>query len=221
MELGEPVDFPGAQVPRPVTLRGRYVTARPLDPDADATPLHARTRDAALWAYLPYGPFADAGEVAALLRGFAQREDSVFFTFVVAEEPVGFGSLLRSVPEHGVIEVGHLLFTPALQRTRAGTEAIFLLAAHVFDELGYRRLEWKCNALNLASRRAAERYGFAYEGTFAQHMVVKGRNRDTAWFAVTDRAWPEVKVAFQRWLEPANFDLGGNQLTRLGDLRRR
>ena len=118
-------------------------------------------------------------------------------------------------PENGVIEVGHIAYSPALQRTRAATEAMYLMMRLVFDELGYRRYEWKCNALNAASRRAAERLGFTYEGTFRQAKLVKGRTRDTAWFAVIDGEWPARREAFERWLDPANFDAAGRQLTPL------
>jgi RimJ/RimL family protein N-acetyltransferase len=130
-------------------------------------------------------------------------------------------SYLRMTPEHGSIEIGHIWFGAALQRTPQATEAIFLLARHVFDDLGYRRLEWKCDAANARSRRAAERFGFSYEGTFRHHMVVRGRNRDTAWFAIVDDDWPAVSDGFERWLAPANFDAAGNQLAALESLRSR
>jgi RimJ/RimL family protein N-acetyltransferase len=131
---------------------------------------------------------------------------------------VGLASYLRITPEFGVIEIGHIWFGPPLQRTTAASEAIYLLARHAFDDLGYRRLEWKCNALNAASRRAAERFGFCFEGTFRKHQVVKGRNRDTAWFAITDNQWPTLRHAFEIWLAPANFDTAGRQKTPLGVL---
>ena len=124
-------------------------------------------------------------------------------------------SYLNIVPDMGCIEIGHIWFAPPLQKTRAATEAIFLMMGHVFDDLGYRRLEWKCNDLNEASMRAARRFGFTYEGTFRQHMVVKGRNRDTAWFSLLDREWPAVRTAFERWLAPDNFDAAGRQRTSL------
>jgi RimJ/RimL family protein N-acetyltransferase len=132
---------------------------------------------------------------------------------------VGQGSYLRIEPDDGVIEIGHLAFGPALQRTRAATEAVFLLARHAFDELGYRRLEWKCNALNARSCAAAERLGFTFEGVFRQHMVLKGRNRDTAWYAIVDGEWPAVRGAFETWLAPGNFDAAGRQRTSLRALR--
>jgi RimJ/RimL family protein N-acetyltransferase len=127
-------------------------------------------------------------------------------------------SYLRIVPEHGVIEIGHIWFGSPLQRTYAATEAIYLLMRHAFDELGYRRLEWKCNALNHASRRAAQRFGLRFEGVFNQHMVVKGRNRDSAWYAITDQEWPTARAGFQAWLAPENFNAGGVQRRSLAEL---
>jgi RimJ/RimL family protein N-acetyltransferase len=127
--------------------------------------------------------------------------------------------LMRIVPEHGVIEIGHIWFAPALQHTRRATEAIYLMARHAFDDLGYRRLEWKCDSLNEPSRRAAERFGFVYEGVFRQHMVVKGRNRDTAWFSIVDGEWPTVRAAFEAWLARENFDAEGRQRKSLRDVR--
>jgi RimJ/RimL family protein N-acetyltransferase len=125
---------------------------------------------------------------------------------------------LRITPEFGVIEIGHIWFAPELQRTTAATEAIYLLAHHAFDDLGYRRLEWKCNALNVASRRAAERFGFTFEGVFRKHQIVKGRNRDTAWYAITDDEWPAIGASFQSWLSPANFDSGAQQTRSFDEL---
>ena len=141
------------------------------------------------------------------------RDDPLFFAIIeqASGKASGMASYLNIVPDMGCIEIGHIWFAPPLQKTRAATEAIFLMMRHVFDDLGYRRLEWKCNALNEASMRAARRFGFTYEGTFRQHMVVKGRNRDTAWFALLDREWPAVRAAFERWLAPENFDGQGRQ----------
>ena len=132
---------------------------------------------------------------------------------------MGYQTLMRIEPVHRVIEVGNILYTPAMQRTIGATEAQYLFARHVFDDLGYRRYEWKCNDLNAPSKRAALRYGFAFEGVFRQHMIVKGRNRDTAWFAMLDSDWPACRAAFERWLDPANFDAQGQQKTALGALR--
>ena len=150
----------------------------------------------------------------------ARSSDPLFFAIVdpATGEAAGMASYLNIVPANGCIEIGHIWFAPPLQRTRAATEAIFLLMRHVFDDLRYRRLEWKCDALNAPSRRAAGRFGFTYEGTFRQHMIVKGRNRDTAWFALLDRDWPTVRAAFERWLAPGNFDPGGRQRSALAAL---
>jgi RimJ/RimL family protein N-acetyltransferase len=223
--LGEPVDF--RPVPRPVrdALRGRRVLLRPLDADHDAAALydasHPPDGDPGVWTYLPYGPYADPDRMRDALRVQQSSEDPLFFVIAPLPEarPCGIASYLRIVPEFGVIEIGHIWFGTAMQRTAAATEAIYLLARHAFDELGYRRLEWKCNAVNAASRRAAERFGFTFEGVFRKHMVVKGRNRDTAWYAIVDEDWPGVRAGFERWLDPANFDAQGRQRTSLAELR--
>jgi RimJ/RimL family protein N-acetyltransferase len=206
-------------------MQGAYVRLEPVEVAAHGESLyrlsHARPEDAALWTYLPYGPFADQGAFEGWLAERARSEDPLFFAVLEAQSgrACGMASYLNIVPAHGSIEIGHIWFAPPLQKTRGATEAIFLLMRHAFDHLGYRRLEWKCNALNEASMRAARRFGFTYEGTFRQHMVVKGRNRDTAWFSLLDREWPAVRAAFERWLAPANFDAAGRQRTSLGALR--
>ena len=222
--FGELVDFSGARRPARAPLRGPRVSLRPLDPAADAEALfelsHAPNGDPEIWAYLPYGPFPTFAAFTTHLRTQAATEDPLFFTVHDHDRgPQGIASYLEIVPAHGRIEIGHIWFGPRLQRSAAATEAIYLLIAHAIEDLGNRRLEWKCNALNAPSRRAAERFGFEYEGTFLQHQVVKGRNRDTAWFAITDKRWPALKEAFERWLEPANFDSDGRQLVGLADLR--
>jgi RimJ/RimL family protein N-acetyltransferase len=154
-----------------------------------------------------------------MLAAVAGSRDPLVFTVVVLpeERPLGMVSYLRITPEFGVIEIGHIWFGVPLQRTTAATEAIYLLARHAFDDLGYRRLEWKCNSLNARSRRAAERFGFTFEGVFRQHQVVKGHNRDTAWYAMTDGDWPAVRAGFERWLSAANFDAEGRQLRSLAE----
>jgi RimJ/RimL family protein N-acetyltransferase len=156
-----------------------------------------------------------------MLAWAEEPEDAVYFTLakLPGEDPLGVASYQRITPEFGVIEIGHIWFGAALQRTPAATEAIFLLARHAFDELGYRRLEWKTDALNARSRRAAERYGFQFEGIFRQHMVVKDRNRDTAWYALLNHEWPAARNAFEAWLDPANFDSAGRQKRALAELR--
>jgi RimJ/RimL family protein N-acetyltransferase len=225
--LGEEVDFAPASRPERNALRGQHVVLRPLDAAADAGALYAASHlpkgDPAIWTYLFEGPYESAAQMRHDLERQEATEDPLFFTLapLPRERPCGVASYLRIVPEFGVIEIGHIWFGTAMQRTTAATEAIYLLARHAFDELGYRRLEWKCNALNTASRRAAERFGFSFEGVFRKHMVVKGHNRDTAWYAIVDDEWPMVREAFERWLAPENFDDSGRQRQTLGELRLR
>ena len=222
--LGDPVDFVPVQPPGREPLRGRYVVLRPLDADADADALYAASHppdgDPAIWDYLFDGPYLDLGAMRHDLERAERSEDPLFFTVapLPSERACGVASYLRIVPEFGVIEIGNIWFGTAMQRTTAATEAIYLLGRHAFDALGYRRLEWKCNALNQASRRAAERFGFAFEGVFRHHMVVKGRNRDTAWYAIIDDDWPAIRERFERWLDPANFDASGAQRRSLTEL---
>jgi RimJ/RimL family protein N-acetyltransferase len=220
-ELGERIDWTPASRPARAPLEGRHVRLVPLgdaDPDALYASLHRA--DPGLWDYLPYGPFDERGW-ADWLAAAAASDDPLFFAVVDrgCGRPVGQGSYLRIEPGDGVIEIGHLAFGADLRRTRGATEAVYLLARHAFDELGYRRLEWKCNALNSRSRAAAARFGFAFEGVFRQHMVVKGRNRDTAWYAIVDRDWPGVRAGFEAWLRPENFDAGGRPRAPLAALR--
>jgi RimJ/RimL family protein N-acetyltransferase len=216
--------LPSGRVPARVPMQGAYARLEPVEVGAHAESLyrlsHARPEDAVLWTYLAYGPFADQGAFAAWLAERVRSSDPLFFALVeqASGTAAGMASYMNIVPVNGTIEIGHIWFAPPLQKSRAATEAIYLLARHAFDKLGYRRLEWKCDALNAASMRAARRFGFTYEGTFRQHMVVKGRNRDTAWFALLDREWPAVRAAFERWLDPANFDPAGRQRTSLSAL---
>jgi RimJ/RimL family protein N-acetyltransferase len=187
-------------MPERAPLRGEHVLVRPLSA-ADAEALHAAAvPDPHLWTYLPYGPFESVDDMRAWLADAERSEDPLFFAiFPLAgaeeaeERPLGQASLLRAQPEGGSIEVGHIWFGPALRRTPASVEAILLLAEHAFETCGYRRLEWSCNSLNVPSRRAAERFGFTFEGIARQAGVSKGRNRDTAWYSVTDGEWPAVK----------------------------
>ncbi len=223
--VGPPVEpLPSGRAPERAPLAGADVRLEPVEVAAHGLSLyrlsHARAEDAALWTYLAYGPFATQDAFETWLGERSRSRDPLFFAIVPQPggEAAGMASYLNIVPANGSIEIGHIWLAPPLQKTRAATEAIFLLARHAFDELGYRRLEWKCDALNAASRRAAGRFGFTYEGTFRQHMVVKGRNRDTAWFALLDRDWPAVRAAFERWLAPANFDAAGRQIAALSAL---
>ena len=222
--VGEPV--PGwAPRPRPAarTLTGRWCRLEPLDPPRHAEDLYRANcadEQGRMWTYLSCGPFEDLGSYRGWADQVAGGQDPLFFA-ILAGEPLraaGVAAYLRVQPGDGSIEVGHLAFSPALQCTTAATEAMALMMANAFDELGYRRYEWKCNSLNAPSRRAALRLGFVYEGTFRQATVVRGRNRDTAWFSVTDTEWPRLKEAFRRWLDPANFGPDGHQRVALSSL---
>jgi RimJ/RimL family protein N-acetyltransferase len=205
-------------IPAKLTIEGQYVSLFPLDPDVHGDSLweEAKGHDD-LWLYLFDGPFADRAAFQASLVKKASTADPLFFAIVdrASGKTMGLASLMRIEPAHRCIEVGSIVYSPALQRTRGATEAMYLLARHVFEDLGYRRYEWKCNALNEPSRRAALRLGFQFEGIFRQHMIVKGRNRDTAWFSMLDGEWPARKERFERWLQPSNFDSEGRQLSRM------
>lgn len=228
--LGQPVGLPvPGWTPRPLPPRspmeGRLVRVEPLDPAKHAADLfqaNGADREGRNWTYLPYGPFARLDDYRTWMEQNCLGDDPLFHAIVdqASGKARGVASYLRIEAKMGVIEVGHINYSPALQGTAAATEAMFLVMARVFEELGYRRYEWKCNALNKASCRAAERLGFSYEGTFRQATVVKGRNRDTAWFSILDREWPQAKAAFQAWLDPANFDAGGKQRRSLTALRK-
>jgi RimJ/RimL family protein N-acetyltransferase len=212
-----------AKRPGRVVLEGRYVALTPLDARLHGGALWEATRgeqNDALWQYLAEGPFRDREDFDKTLEGMAGSEDPLFFAIIdrVSERAAGRASYLRIDPKHGSIEVGSILYSAALQRTRGGTEAMYLMARHAFEDLGYRRYEWKCNALNEPSRRAALRLGFTFEGIFRQHQIVKGRNRDTAWFSMLDGEWPRRKGAFERWLDPDNFSATGEQKRPLGEL---
>jgi RimJ/RimL family protein N-acetyltransferase len=205
-------------------MRGSHVVLRPIDPDRDAKALFALSHepdgDPSIWTYLPDGPFESVEEYRRSLEAAASSEDPVYFAIlgVPDERPLGMCAYMRITPEFGVVEIGHIWFAPELQRTTAASEAIFLLARHVFDDLGYRRLEWKCNSLNAPSMRAADRFGFSFEGTFRNHLVVKGRNRDTAWFSIIAEDWPTIRAGFEAWLRPENFDEAGRQRRSLTEL---
>jgi RimJ/RimL family protein N-acetyltransferase len=210
--------------PRPerVVLEGRYVRLEPLDPARHGDELfEAGSGPAAedLWRYLGERPFPDRASFEPWLQKAAASEDPLFHAAVDKRtgRTVGRLTLMRIDANHGVIETGNILFGPRLQRTPAATEAIYLQARYIFEELGYRRFEWKCNDLNEPSKRAAIRFGFTYEGLFRQHMVVKGFNRDTAWYAMLDREWPARKRAFETWLAPENFDEAGRQRRSLSE----
>jgi RimJ/RimL family protein N-acetyltransferase len=197
------------------------VTLQRLDPDRHANALYdayAIDGDGRLWTYLAQGPFAHRSDFESWLRLHAADPTLVSYALVAPEDgrALGIASYLRIDPAMGTIEIGHLCFAPALQRSTAATEALHLLIRHALDELGYRRCEWKCDQLNAASRRAAERLGFRYEGTHRNARVYKGRNRDTAWYSIIDSEWPPLRRSLQAWLAPQNFDADGRQRSRLG-----
>jgi RimJ/RimL family protein N-acetyltransferase len=226
-DLGQPIGFgvpgwrPPARPPREPIV-GRSCRLEPADPARHGAALfraNAADTDAHGWTYLPYGPFAHLEAYLEWMRATCLGDDPLFFAIVDTGtgEAVGLASYLRIDPANGSIEVGHLRFSPLLQRTPAATEAMYLMMKRAFD-LGYRRYEWKCDALNAPSRAAARRLGLSFEGVFRQATVYKGRNRDTAWFAATDRDWPALAAAFTRWLAPENFDAEGRQRVRLSAL---
>jgi len=221
--IGPRVDSSPARRPGRTTLQGRLVALTPLNSVAHGDALYEGTRGGAgnqLWRYLFEGPFPDRDAFDLYLQRVAASEDPLFFAIIDrgSGSAAGYASYLRIEPAHRVIEVGNILFTSRLQRTPLATEAMYLMARHVFEDLGYRRYEWKCNALNAPSRMAALRFGFVFEGVFRQHMIVKGRNRDTAWFSMLDSEWPSRKVSFERWLDPANFEPDGRQKMALSEL---
>jgi RimJ/RimL family protein N-acetyltransferase len=206
--------------PEGAVLRGKYAELAPLSPEAHAALLfQLYAGQDAVWDYMPYGPFSSASQYHRWVRDHAGQPDPFFYAIRNLETGhwEGVASYLRVTPAAGSIEVGHISFSPALQQTRAATEAMYLMMRWAFDA-GYRRYEWKCDALNAPSRRAAQRLGFSFEGVFRQAAVVKGRNRDTAWFAAIDWEWPSLRAAFEAWLASSNFDSDGRQNERLGDL---
>ena len=224
--LGEPLPH---WTPRPApprsTMTGRLCRVEPLDPDrhgGDLFEAFRADREEHIWTYLPYGPFSELADFQTWMTATCLDDDPLFHAIVDQEsgKALGVASYLRIAPKVGVIEVGHINFSPALQKRPMATEAMFLMMTRVFDELGYRRYEWKCNALNAGSCAAAERLGFTFEGVFRQATIAKGRNRDTAWYSILDKEWPRAKAAFQAWLAPENFDGEGRQRRSLADFRR-
>jgi RimJ/RimL family protein N-acetyltransferase len=222
-EIGIAVDPSPAPRPKPIVLPGRVVTLRPFHKASQAKALYDGTHGPEkddVWRYMNEGPYAGPAEYEAAFSQ-KQKSDDPFFLAIIDNAtnlPVGQASYLRIEPAHRSIEVGHIIFTPALQKSAGATEAMYLMACHVFNDLGYRRYEWKCNALNQPSRRAALRLGFTFEGIFRQHMISKGRNRDTAWFSMLDSEWPQLQSNFEQWLAPSNFDPDGRQRLSLSRL---
>lgn len=225
--LGQPVGFPLPEWRPPARpsrepMEGRFCRLESLDPGVHAAALHAANRldmEGRMWTYLPYGPFGTLDSYRSWVEEICPGTDPLFYAIVDAatDKAVGVASYLRIDPRNGSIEVGHIGYSPLLQRTPAATEAMYLMMERIFS-LGYRRYEWKCHALNAPSRAAAERLGFSFEGVFRQAAIVKGRNRDTAWYAAIDKEWPVLRDAFQRWLHPTNFDEQGRQRLRLSAL---
>lgn len=206
--------------PTDAPMIGTQIRLERLDADHHAADLHrAFSGHDSLWDYMPYGPFTSAAAYHRWAKDMAAQSDPHFFVLrnLATGQCGGLASYLRITPNAGSIEVGHICISPELQKSRLATEAMFLMMQWAFDA-GYRRYEWKCNAANMASRRAAQRLGFSYEGVFRQAAVVKGRNRDTAWFSVIDSEWPALREAFLAWLAPSNFDATGKQRERLSDL---
>lgn len=221
LRLGRSVPgFVPPQRPGAGPLEGRLVRLERLEADLHAADLHRAMRaDDSIWDFMPYGPFGSTAAYHRWVKDTEGSTDPVFYAIrdLASGHCGGVASFLRIFPEAGTIEVGHICLAPELQRGRQATEAMYLMMKSAF-EAGYRRYEWKCNALNLGSRRAAQRLGFSYEGVFRQASVIKGRNRDTAWFACIDSEWPALKECFEAWLSPANFDSAGRQKERLSDL---
>jgi RimJ/RimL family protein N-acetyltransferase len=208
-----------AQAPARLVLEGRYARLEPVGRQHAADLYAAASVADAIdrFAYLPIYPPTSIEVVEAWIDGQQDIADPIVFAIIDKASGIagGWQQLMRIVPEHGVIEIGYIYWGPAIARTRLATEALYLMAKHVFDDLGYRRFEWKCNDLNAPSKAAAQRFGFQFEGVFRQHMIVKGQNRDTAWFAMLDGTWPRLKAEYERWLDPANFDAAGTQKTNL------
>lgn len=214
----------GVQRPQRIVLDGQYARLEPLTIEQHEADLYASARepgDDTRFRYLFDRVPVDQRDFRNWMEKAVDTDDPLFFAVVdkATGRAEGRQALMRIDPTHGAIEIGHILWGPAIARTRVTTEALHLAATYVFDTLGYRRFEWKCNDLNLPSRRAALRFGFTFEGIFRQHMVVKGENRDTAWFSIIDAEWPALKTSYQRWLAPDNFDLQGRQIHTLEEFR--
>ena len=221
--VGRPVSSDPALTPDGRTLSGRSVTLTKLLPNhaVDLYPLIQGNDNAHVWTYMFDGPYHSPELFQTSITTKSQSTDPLFYAIIdnTTQKAVGHATLMRIDPQHRVIEVGNILYSPVLQRSKAATETMYLLAKHVFEDLGYRRYEWKCHNLNAPSKRAAERLGFTFEGVFRQHMITKGRNRDTAWFSILDGEWPVVKKGFESWLDEKNFDENGLQRRRLQECR--
>ena len=227
LPIGRPLsDWTARPKPPRTPIEGRFCRLEMLDAGKHAADLFAANQldaEGRNWTYLAYGPFAKLDEYRAWVETVQKADDPLFHAIIdrASGKAVGVATLMRVDAPNGVIETGHLNYSPLLQKKPAATEAMFLLMRRVFDELGYRRYEWKCDSLNAPSRAAAERLGFIYEGMFRQATIYKGRNRDTCWFSMIDGEWPALKRAYEAWLDPANFDAGGKQKQSLSALIKR
>ncbi|KAJ9622101.1 uncharacterized protein PV06_05823 [Exophiala oligosperma] len=212
-----------ASQPSRVKITGKTVTLEPLAPShaIDLWPEIQDENTGHIWTYMSDGPYRSLEDFQKAVTTKSESKDLVFSAIVNirTQKPVGWACYMRIDPNNRVVEVGNILFSPSLQRTKAATEAMYLMMKHAFEDLGYRRYEWKCDNHNGPSKRAALRFGFTFEGVFRQHMIYKGRSRDTAWFSMVDTDWPMIKSAFEKWLDDSNFDHDGKQLCRLEDLR--
>ncbi len=226
-EFGQPIGFDmqaWQACPRPALMRlnGRFCRLEPLTVEhtADLFDAFQAPGSDGMWTYMPYGPFETIEELEATVAWAVAQDDPLFYAIVAkdSDRAVGMASYMRIHEAVGVLEVGHIAFAPVLQKTAAATEAMYLMMRHVFDDLGYRRYEWKCDSLNAPSRAASMRFGFQFEGVFRQHLMYKGRNRDTAWFSLLDHEWPARKAAFEAWLAHENFTADGQQIRSLKEL---
>jgi RimJ/RimL family protein N-acetyltransferase len=224
LSIGVETETHAAPRPERIIIDGRYVRLAPLDPLKHTDDLYAASHGDdkhVIWQYLFEPPFADYAAFKAHIERKAASDDPLFYAIIdkSSGKAVGYATLMRIDVTHRVIEVGNIMYGTPLQKTPGATEVQYLLMRYVFETLGYRRYEWKCNALNAPSRRAADRFGFSFEGIFRQHMIVRGRNRDTAWYSILDTEWPKQKRAFEAWLDPDNFNPQGRQIKRLDDFK--
>lgn len=223
-ELGPTLGWSPAPMPPMTPLVGQYVRLEKLDPQVHSAPLYAAQSgpgsDERTWLYMGNGPFDDEASFDEYVNRMASTADPSAYAVIPTDgEPAGIITYLRIEPNHGSIEIGHIWYGASIQRSPVTTEVVYLTAKHAFEDLGYRRFEWKCYNSNERSKRAALRFGFRHEGVFRNHMVIRDRNRDTAWFAMTDEDWPTMKAAFKAWLDPANFDDDGQQIRTLASFR--
>lgn len=225
-ELDQPVGITtksiSANYPQPKKLDGKYCLIEPIDVERHANDLfnaYAVDESGRMWTYMTYGPFEKLEAIEHWLEEARMTEDPQFYAIVdkANNKAMGLCSYMRIKPKQGSIEIGGISFSPFLQRTRVATDAMYTMAKRAFEDLGFRRYEWKCDSLNEASRKAAQRFGFEYEGTFKKHMMYHGRNRDTSWYSIVDDDWPSLSLAYEQWLRPENFDKNGHQRKRLSD----